>query len=101
MPGSRKQPENFLEFLKIPCSNRLKVPDPTFTFIYIRMVGLWLRWKPCAGNTSADDDLCTNLVPRGRDPFGQRRGSGLFRRMTKGSPVDEVACAQPKLQPQQ
>ena len=41
MPGSRKgfkklnarQSENFLEFLKIPFSNRLKVSDPTFTFI--------------------------------------------------------------------
>ena len=58
MPGSRKgfkklnarQSENFLEFLKIPFSNRLKVSDPTFfTVILIRMVGLWLRWKPCAG----------------------------------------------------
>ena len=28
-----------------------------------------------------------NLVPRGRDPFGQRRG---FQRMTKGTPGDEV-----------
>ena len=27
-----------------------------------------------------------NLVPRGRDPFGQRRGSGFFQRMTKGAP---------------
>ena len=33
MPGSRKQSENFLEFLKIPFSNRLKVSDPTFTVI--------------------------------------------------------------------
>ena len=33
-----------------------------------------------------------NLVPRGRDPFGQRRGSGsrFFQRMTKGTPGDEV-----------
>ena len=30
-----------------------------------------------------------NLVPRGRDPFGQRRG--FFQRMTKGTPGDEVA----------
>ena len=29
-----------------------------------------------------------NLVPRGRDPFGQRR---FFQRMTKGTPGDEVA----------
>ena len=71
MPGSRKgfkelnarQSQNFLEFLKIPFSNRLKVSDPTFyfTFILIRMVGLWLRWKPCAGNTCAERDLCTAL----------------------------------------
>ena len=35
-----------------------------------------------------------NLVPRGREPFGQRRGSGrFFQRMTKGTPGDEVgAC---------
>ena len=31
-----------------------------------------------------------NLVPRGRDPFGRRRGSGFFRRMTKGTPGDEA-----------
>ena len=68
MPGSRegfkklnaRQSENFLEFLKIPFSNRLKVSDPTFfTVILIRMVGLWLRWKPCAGNTCAERDMCT------------------------------------------
>ena len=31
-----------------------------------------------------------NLVPRGRDPFGQRRGSGFFQRMTKVAPRDKV-----------
>ena len=31
--------------------------------------------------------LIFNLVPRGRDPFGQRRG---FQRMTKGTPGHEV-----------
>ena len=46
-----------------------------------------------------------NLVPRGRDPFGQRRGSGLigqgsryFQRMTKGTPGDEVERRQAQCQ---
>ena len=40
-----------------------------------------------------DCGSASNLVPRGRDPFGQRRGSGsrFFQRMTKGTPGDEVA----------
>ena len=78
MPGSRKgfkklnarQSENFLEFLKIPFSNRLKVSDPTFfTVILTRMVGLWLRWKLCAGDV-------------------------------RGTHAQNATCAQPKSQPQ-
>ena len=31
-------------------------------------------------------NACSNLVPRGRDPFGQRRGSGLLAGSNTGSP---------------
>ena len=74
MPGSRKgfkklnarQSENFLEFLKSLI--RLKVSDPTFfTVILIRMVGLWLRWKPCAGNTCAERDMCAKITATADD----------------------------------
>ena len=85
MLGSRKgfkklnarQSENFLEFLKIPFSNRLKVSDPTFTFILIRMVGLWLRWKPCAGNTCAERDMCTAKITATADDSELKEVNGM------------------------
>ena len=89
MPGSRKgfkklnawQSENFLEFLKIPFSNRLKVSDPTFyfTFILIRMVGLWLRWKPCEGNRCAERDLCTAKITATADDSELQEVSGMAK----------------------
>ena len=79
MPGSQKQSENFLEFLKISFSNRLKVPDPTFTVISIRMVGLWLRWKPCAGNTCAEHDLDTTKITATADDSELKEVSGMAK----------------------
>ena len=80
MPGSQKQSENFLEFLKIPFSNRLKVSDPTFfTVILIRMVGLWLRWKPCAGNTCAEHDLNTTKITATADGSELKEVSGMAK----------------------
>ena len=88
MPGSRegfkklnaRQSENFLEFLKIPFCNRLKVSDPTFfTFILIRMVGLWLRWKPCAGNTCAERDMCTAKITATSDDSELKEVNGMAK----------------------
>ena len=86
MPGSRegfkklnaRRSENFLEFLKSLI--RLKVSDPTFfTVILIRMVGLWLRWKPCAGNTCAERDMCTAKITATADDSELKEVNGMAK----------------------
>ena len=86
MPGSRegfkklnaRQSENFLEFLKSLI--RLKVSDPTFfTVILIRMVGLWLRWKPSAGNTCAERDMCTAKITATADDSELKEVNGMAK----------------------
>ena len=75
-----RQSESFLEFLKIPFSNRLKLSDPTFfTFILTRMVCLWLRWKPCAGNTCAERDMCTAKITATADDSELKEVNGMAK----------------------
>ena len=43
------------------------------------MVGLWLRWGPCAGNTCAEHDLCTAKLTGTADGSGLKEVSGMAK----------------------
>ena len=57
----------------------MKVSDPTFTFILIRMVGLWLRLKACAGNTCAERDTCTAKITATADDSELKEVNGMAK----------------------
>ena len=43
------------------------------------MVGLWLRWKPCAGNTCAEHDLNTTKITATADGSELKEVSGMAK----------------------
>ncbi|CAH3183787.1 unnamed protein product, partial [Porites lobata] len=70
------------------------------------MVGLWLRWGACAGNTCAEHDLCTAKLTGTADGSGLKEVSGMANlydvkletavkqgtRYGKAKNIEECAC---------